>query len=84
MCGDCWQNILLQRSMMKTRLSGALLLLASVCLFGFALNAAHRDTAMACWILSTVFFIAAAMLMLGAIVGASSVTATKSRHNRRL
>ncbi|UTT40046.1 hypothetical protein NMP99_01665 [Glutamicibacter mishrai] len=70
--------------MMKTRLSGALLLLTSVCLFGFALNTAHRDTAMACWVLSTIFFIAAAMLMLGAIVGAPSVTAAKTRKNRQL
>ncbi|KSU65581.1 hypothetical protein AS038_11885 [Arthrobacter sp. NIO-1057] len=64
---------------MKTRLSGVLLLLTSVCLFGFALNAAHRDTATACWVLSTIFFIAAAMLMLGAIVGATKVTVTKTR-----
>ncbi len=68
---------------MKTKLSAALLLLASVCFFAFALNASHRDAAMGCWVLSTIFFIAAAMLLLGIILGSSAVTSSEARKKRR-
>jgi len=68
---------------MKTKISGALLLLTSACLFTFALSTTHRDEAMACWIISTILFITAAMLILGAIVGASSATCPEARKKRR-
>lgn len=68
---------------MKTKIFSALLLLTSACLFAFALSTSHREAAMACWVVSTIFFIAAAMLILGAIVGASSATCPEARRKRR-
>lgn len=68
---------------MKTRLSGAFLLLASVCLFAVALSVTQRDTATACWVVSAILFIAAAMLLLGTILGSSTVTAGDPRHKQR-
>ncbi|MFJ2619945.1 hypothetical protein [Glutamicibacter sp. NPDC087344] len=68
---------------MKTRLIGTVLLLASVCLFVFSLDGSQRPTATACWVISTVMFIAAAMLLLGTIVGSSSATDAGSSRRRQ-
>ncbi len=60
---------------MKTRVPGVLLLVSSVCIFTFALTATQRGAATACWVVSALMFIGAAMLLLSAILGTSSVTA---------
>ncbi|KWR71050.1 MULTISPECIES: hypothetical protein [Glutamicibacter] len=69
--------------MMKTRIPGVLLLVSSGFIFSFALNTAQRDTATACWVVSTLMFIGAAMLLLKAIVGSSTVTAGDPPRKRR-
>lgn len=68
---------------MKSRLFGVVLLLASVCIFVFALDNPQRSLATTCWVASTLMFIAAAMLLLSGIVGSSSVTAGDSRSRRQ-
>lgn len=67
---------------MKSRLLGVVLLLASVCIFAFALDSSQRSMATTCWVTSTLMFIAAAMLLLSGIVGSSSVTDGESRRRR--
>ena len=68
---------------MKSRLLGVALLLASVCIFVFALDNSQRSMATTCWVASTLMFIAAAMLLLGDIVGSSSATAGDPRRKRQ-
>ncbi|HCJ55267.1 MAG TPA: hypothetical protein DIT09_00335 [Glutamicibacter sp.] len=69
--------------MMKTRIPAILLLISSVCLFAFALSTTQRDTATGCWVVSTLMFIGAAMLLLSSILGTSRVTAEDPPHERR-
>ncbi|PRB74548.1 hypothetical protein CQ012_12890 [Arthrobacter sp. MYb214] len=69
--------------MMKRRIPGVLLLVSSVCIFSFALTTTQREAATACWVVSTLMFIGAAMLLLSAILGTSTVTAGDPRHKRQ-
>lgn len=68
---------------MKTRVTGVILLLLSAGVFALAFGNPHRSWATTCWVTSTLLFIAAAMLLLSGIVGASSATVVDGSRKRR-